>query len=85
MIVEWLLDFLEAGFNLIVGLFPVTDFNPVTMFVNAVPFLGSLNYFIPISELLSTTVAFLVLGGPFMIVSLGVWILAFIRGGSARG
>lgn len=85
MIIEWLLDFFEAGFNLIVGLFPQTEFNPVSMLGTAFAHLGGLNYFMPISELVSATVAFLVLGAPFMVVSLVIWVLAFIRGGSARG
>lgn len=85
MIVDFLLDFIEGGFNLVIGLFPVTSFNPVETFGNMLGLLGELNYFIPISELIGAVVAFLVLGIPFIPVTIGVWIVAFIRGGSARG
>lgn len=85
MIIEWLLDFVEGGFNLIVGLFPQTTFNPVASLQSAFPALGGLNYFLPIGEMVNAVVAFLVLGAPFMLASIVVWIVSFIRGSSARG
>jgi hypothetical protein len=84
MVIEWLLDFIEGGFNLLVGLFPVSTFNPVTSLGSMLGAVGGLNYFLPISEMVGAVVAFLLLGIPFMAVTLGVWIVAFIRGGSAR-
>ena len=85
MIIEWLLDFIEGGFNLIVGLFPVSSWNPVSTLGQAFAVMGGLNYFMPISELVGLTVAFLALGVPFAGASLVAWIVALIRGGSSRG
>ncbi len=85
MVIEWLLDFIEGGFNLIVGLFPVTDFNPVALLGSALSMIGGLNYFMPIGELVGLFVAFMALGAPFLVTTVVVWIVSFIRGSSARG
>lgn len=85
VIVDALLDFFESAFNLIVGLFPTTTFNPVEKFGDMLGVLGGLDYFLPIHELAALIVAFLLLGAPFLVVSLVIWIVALIRGGSAVG
>lgn len=85
MIVEWLLDMLEAAFNWIAGLFPTSSFDPGALFGGALQHLGALNYFLPIAELAALVLAFTVLFPFFMGTTLLLWLIALIRGGSARG
>ena len=85
MIVELLLDMIEGAFNFVMGLFPTTTFNPVTMFGGALGHLGDLNYFLPIVELAAVVLAFVVLFPVFMGTTLFLWLVALIRGGSSRG
>jgi hypothetical protein len=85
VIIEWLLDMVEAVFNFVAGLFPSTTFNPVTLFGGALAHLGDLNYFLPITELAAVVLAFVVLFPVFMGTTLFLWLVALIRGGSSRG
>lgn len=85
MVVELLLDAFEAAFNWIMDLFPTVSFNPVTLFGGALSHLGDLNYFLPIAELASLVLAFVIIF-PFMMgTTLLLWLVALIRGGNARG
>lgn len=85
MIIDFLLDAIEAVFDFVVGLFPVTDFNPVQTFSDMLGVLGDLDYFLPIHELAGLVIAFLLLGAPFLVVTLAIWVLALIRGAGATG
>lgn len=85
MIIEWLLDLIEGALTFVVGLFPEVSFNPVDWFAGALGVLGDANYFFPFAELAALVVAFLALGAGFIVVSIALWILALIRGGSSVG
>ena len=85
MIIEWLLDMLEAGWTFVTGFFPLTSFNPVDSFSGALQHLGDLNYFIPITELAAAVLAAVIIFPAFAGVTLFLWLVAFIRGGSSRG
>lgn len=85
MIVEWLLDIIENGFIWITQFFPTSSFDPGAMFGGALSNLGALNYFLPIAELAAVVLAFALLFPFFMGTTLFLWLVALIRGGSARG
>lgn len=85
MVIEWLLDFFEAGFNFIVGLFPTNVPNPVELFGGALGYLGDLNYFLPITELAAAVIGVIIIAPLFLGVTLSTWLIALIRGGSSRG
>lgn len=84
MIIDFLLDLIQGAFNFVIGFFPDTTFNPVTLFGGALAHLGDLNYFLPIAELASVVLAFVFLFPAFMGVTLFLWLVALIRGGSSR-
>lgn len=45
----------------------------------------AMNYFLPISELLSVFAGVFLLGGPMMLVTLTIWVLVgVLRGGATR-
>lgn len=85
MIVEWLLDAFEAAFTFIVSLFPDSTFDPGARISAALQNIGALNYFLPIAELFVVVMAFVLLFPFFMGTTLFLWLVALIRGGSARG
>lgn len=47
--------------------------------------LTAMNYFLPVAEVTTAVVGALLVFPAFMGVSLTVWLVALIRGGSARG
>jgi len=85
MIIETLLDWLETAFNWIADLFPTTDFDPFSYVVDALQYVGDLNYFLPIGELAAAVLAVVILFPVFMGTTLFIWLVALVRGGSARG
>lgn len=84
MIVELLLDLIESVLTWLAGLFPTMVIDPGSSF-GFFAHLGDMNYYLPIKEVFAFTVgAFLVF--PLLAgVSLATWLIALIRGGSARG
>lgn len=86
MIIEALLDFIEAGFNFIMGLFPSGVFDPFASLADALGgVLSGVNYWFPLAELLALFVGFVAVMVPLAGVNLVVWLVALIRGGSSRG
>lgn len=86
MIVEWLLDTVEAGLVWLSGLFPTLNgTNPVGTWGQVLSALGDMNYFLPVAEVFAATLAVFVLFPALMGMSLLTWLVALIRGGSARG
>lgn len=47
--------------------------------------LSDVNYFLPIGEVFTVVLGALVLGMPLILVTLALWVVALVRGGSARG
>lgn len=85
MIVDTILDWLEAAFIWLGGLLPAWD--PGAFLDNfdlVTSNLAALNYFLPISELFAAVIAVFYLLPAFLGVTLVVWLVALIRGGSAR-
>lgn len=85
MIVEWLLDALEAALVWIGGLLPSSSFNPVASLASAWTVLGDVNYFFPVAELTALIGGFLLLGAGWATVTVVLWIWAQIRGSSVVG
>lgn len=85
MLIEWLLDFFEAGFDFVAGFFPESFFDLGSYLAGALGYVGDLNYFLPIAELFAVFVAVVVLFPLFMGTSLLLWLVALLRGGSSRG
>ena len=79
-IVGWFLDLCDwvigLGSGLTAGLpSDLVDFS----------FMGDMNYFLPVAEMFAVFLAFFLLGGPMMGVSLVVWFLVgVLRGGQAK-
>lgn len=84
MIIEWLLDSVEALLAWVATLFPVSSWNPTSAFQSAFNVLGGANYFFPVAELATLVVGFLVLGIPFAAVTLTLWVVGIVRGASVR-
>lgn len=85
MIVEWLLDALEAALVWIGGLLPASSFNPAASLGSAWGVLADVNYFFPVAELTALIAGFLLLGVGWAAVTLIIWIWAQIRGSSGVG
>lgn len=85
MIIDFLLDLIEGAFNFIIGLWPTSSFNPVDLFGGVLQNIGALNYFLPISELVTALVGCVVIFPLFMGTTLLLYLVALIRGGSSRG
>lgn len=85
MIFDWIMDALESLLTWFAGVLPdVSVSGAWTGFESLLGQLTALNYWLPISELA------VFVGGVFLLVpvllggSLLAWLVAFIRGGSAR-
>lgn len=85
MIVEWLLDALEAALVFLAGLLPTSSFNPVSQLSGAWGVLADVNYFFPVAELTALIAGFLLLGVGWGAVTLAIWVWAQIRGSSGVG
>lgn len=85
MIIEWLLDAIEALIRWLAGLFPTWNPDALDGFSSVLSHVGDLNYFLPIAEVFGVVVGAFMLFPALMGVSLAVWLVALIRGGSARG
>lgn len=85
MIIEWLLDAVEAALTWLAGLLPTSTFDPVASLASAWGVLGDVNYFFPVAELTALIAGFLLLGVGWGGVALAIWIWAQIRGSSAVG
>lgn len=85
MIVEWLLDAIEAALVWLASLFPSSTFNPATILGSAWSALGDVNYFFPVAELSALVAGFLLLGVGWAVVTLAIWVWAQIRGSSGVG
>jgi len=86
VIVEWVLDVIEAGLVWLGGLLPkYNGENPANSWGGFVGHLGDMNYYLPIAEVFAITLAVFVLFPALMGVSLLAWLVALIRGGSSRG
>lgn len=85
MIVEWLLDAMEAALVWLAGLLPASTFNPVSALSGAWGVIGSANYFFPVVELAALVAGFLLLGVGWAAVTLAIWVWAQIRGSSGVG
>lgn len=84
MLIEWLLDLLEEVLLWVADLFPESSWNPAEMFGGALAVLGDVNYFFPVAELALMVAAFLMLGIPFAVVTLVLWLIGVVRGASVR-
>lgn len=85
MIIDLLLEWVEAVLDWVIGLFPVTDFDPVAYLSTALSYVSDIDYFLPLHEVFGVVVAVLLIFPVFAGVSLVLWIVALLRGGSARG
>lgn len=85
MIVDWLLGLFQTVVGSIGDTLPSTDADPFQYVTTVLDNLGGLNYFLPISETFTVVVGVMVVFPLFAGVSLVLWVLAFLRGGSARG
>ena len=86
MIVEWLLDAVQAVVVWLGGLFPDVNLNDtLSGWGTVLSYLGDLNYFLPIAEVFAVTLAVFMIFPALMGTSLLAWLVALIRGGSSRG
>jgi hypothetical protein len=86
MIVEWLLDAIQAAIEFVLNLLPSGNEIPFIDNLNSLlSNLGAMNYFLPISETFNLVVGVFLVFPLLMGVSLSLWILAQVRGSSARG
>lgn len=85
MLIEWLLDALELGFIFALELLPGGTTEWVSNVGTILSNLGALNYFLPIAEAFVVVVGILLVFPVFMGTTFLIWILALLRGGSARG
>lgn len=84
MITDALLTLIFGLLELILSVFPTVAFNPVDLLEDAFGYLDDLNYFLPIAELAAVFVTFAIIVPAMLGVTLTVWLVALIRGGSAR-
>lgn len=85
MIIDLLLDFLEATVAFAVSPLPTSDTDPFAHLQTIVSNLGALNYFLPIAETVGIVVAVFALFPAFLGVTLVLWITAQLRGSSSAG
>lgn len=85
MITDAILGFFQAVIVWAGGLLPTWDISVgTTGWGQALAHMSDLNYFLPIQEVFTVTLAAFLLFPAFMGVTLVVWLIALIRGGSAR-
>jgi hypothetical protein len=85
VIIEWLLDFFEAGITWVGGGLPDSPVDTFDLLAVAARNLGALNYFLPIAELFTLVVAIVAVFPLLMGVSLSLWVVAQIRGSASSG
>jgi len=85
VIVEALLDWMQAAITFVLGLFPTTDVDVFAYVDQVAGHLGDLNYFLPIAETIGLVVAVFALFPVFLGVTLTLWIAAQLRGSSSVG
>lgn len=87
MIVELLLDAIEALLSWLASMFPSGAglSLPMDGFGGFLSHVADLNYYLPIGEVFTFTIGALIVFPALAGVSLLVWLVALIRGGSARG
>lgn len=86
MIIDLILGFLEKALTGLASLFPTTPaLDWLRYFALALDNLGALNYYLPISEMVTAFVAVMLMFPFFAGTSLLLWILAQLRGSSSRG
>lgn len=85
MITDAILKMIETVLVWIGGLLPDWDLSEAwSGWAGFVGNITAMNYFLPLQEVWSVTVAAFLLFPLFMGVTLAVWLLAMLRGGSAR-
>lgn len=84
MITDALLGFIESGITWSVGGLPLASGQPFGAWSLVVDNLGAMNYFLPVAELFAFVIGVSVVFPALAGVSLLVWLVALIRGGSAR-
>lgn len=85
MILELILDMLEQLIMWLAALFPTGVVDPGNGFGSFLGHIADLNYYLPIAEVFTFTLGAFVVFPALAGVSLAVWLVALIRGGSARG
>lgn len=86
MIIDFLFGLIEGLLTWLAGLFPsAPDLPWLDNLSTLLSNLGALNYFLPIAELVTVVAAVMLVFPFFAGTSLLLWILAQLRGSSARG
>ncbi|MFT4287434.1 hypothetical protein [Nocardioides sp.] len=85
MIVEWLMDVLQAGLLWVASLLPEDPWTVYESWSLVLAHMADLNYYLPISELFAFTIGAFVVFPAFAGVSLVLWLVGLIRGASVRG
>lgn len=86
VIVEKILDWLQAAITWLIGLFPAgDDLGYLDHLGNTIANLGALNYFLPIAETVAVVIAVFALFPIFLGITLALWIVAQLRGSSSIG
>jgi hypothetical protein len=80
VITEWLLDMFESVILWMIGLLPFSDVNAWDGILTVVDGAAALNYWLPISELLTFVTGVLSVLPAFLVVTLAVWVWKMIRG-----
>lgn len=85
MILEWILDFLQAAAEWALSPLP-DESGDMWQHVNTIAEnLGALNYFLPIAETVALVVAVIALFPVFLGITLALWVVAQLRGSSSAG
>lgn len=85
MIVDLLMDFIQAVIEWALSPLPTHSIDWAGNLGMVINNLGSLNYFLPISETFAVVVGVMVLFPVFFGVNFALWCIALLRGGSSRG
>lgn len=85
MIVDWLLDLLQAVLNFALSPLPSWSFDLQSKVNTIADNLGALNYFLPISETVGLVVTVMVFVPVLFGVNFALWVVMALRGGSSRG
>jgi hypothetical protein len=82
MVTDAIIQWLMGLGNWFVDLIPSDASLPATLdFSN----FGAMDYFLPVTEMFNTFLAFFVLGGPFAVTSLLIWVVVgVLRGGATK-
>lgn len=85
MIVEWFTSWIVTAIEWVAGFLPEWSPDMLDGWQMVLDHLTDLNYFLPIAEVFSVTLAAFLIFPALMGASLLVWLLALLRGGSSRG